>query len=118
MPGAAKDSRSSSFLATYVRRDHRYIILNMRHIINIDTGQEVQLELPALANYIISAASNGWAVAAMKNDVTVGDYTLDVTYVYEFDIDGGAPIDSYAAKSGVIGRGSAFIVNQDRKSVV
>ena len=62
VPDASRhtDNNFPSLLTTYVRRDNRYIILNMRHIINLDTGKEVELNLPALEDYFISAASNGW----------------------------------------------------------
>ncbi len=109
VPGGSNQPKLSSLLATPVRRGSRYIIMNMRHIINLDTGQEVQLELPALTDYSIAAASNGWVVAALKTEDTAGDHMLDITHIYEFDVDGGALTDSYAAKSGVMSRGKAFI---------
>ena len=109
VPGGSNQPKLSSLLATPVRRDSRYIIMNMRHIINLDTGQEVQLELPALTDYSIAAASDGWVVAALENEGTTGDHTLNITHIYEFDIDGGALTNSYAAKSGVRDRGKAFI---------
>lgn len=105
------DNNFPSLLTTYVRRDNRYIILNMRHIINLDTGKEVELNLPALEDYFISAASNGWAVAALTREHD------DISHVYEFDIDGGDSIDSYAIKAGLSNRGTAFIYKTSPRSL-
>lgn len=105
----SRQSSVSDLLTTYVRRDHRYIILDTRHIIDLDTGQEVQLELPALADHRVAAASNGWIVAALNTRLTLDDYTPDVTHIYEFDIDGGPPTDSYVAEPGILGRASILI---------
>ena len=113
VPDASRhtDNNFPSLLTTYVRRDNRYIILNMRHIINLDTGKEVELNLPALEDYFISAASNGWAAIALtrKHD--------DISHVYEFDIDGGDSTDSYAIKAGLSNRGTAFIYKTSPRSL-
>lgn len=105
------DSNLPSLLPTYVRRGNRYIVLNMRRIINLDTGKEVELNLPALEDYFISAASNGWAVAAVTRDHN------DISHVYEFDIDGGDSTDSYAIKAGLSNRGTAFIYKTSPRSL-
>lgn len=116
VPGGSKQPGLSCIPATYVRRGNRYIIMNMRHIINLDTGQELQLELLALTDYSIAAASNGWVVAALKTEGTADDYTLDITHIYEFDIDGGTFTDSYAAKPGVMNRGRPFVYKTPLRS--
>ena len=113
-PGASRQFGLSRLLTTYVRRNNRYIIMDTQHIINLDTGQEFPLELPALADYRIAAASNGWIVAALNTQITVNDYTAEVTHVYEFDIDGGAPTGSYVAKLGIMSRGILIYKNSPR----
>ena len=113
-PGASRQFGLSRLLTTYVRRNNRYIIMDTQHIINLDTGQEFPLELPALADYRIAAASNGWIVAALNTQITINDYTAEVTHVYEFDIDGGAPTGSYVAKLGIMSRGILIYKNSPR----
>ena len=81
---------SANTTPVYQRGRARYVILALHDVVNLDTGERVEFDLPASRGYYVLPASNGWLV-----HVGVNDESGAGAAVYAYDLDGGKPFDSY-----------------------
>ena len=65
-----------------------YVILALHDVVNLDTGERVEFDLPASRGYYVLPASNGWLV-----HVGVNDESGAGAAVYAYDLDGEKPFD-------------------------
>ena len=72
----------------------RYAVVGSVAAVNIDTGAPVLFDMPMLASWVLLSTAEGWVIVARDSD---GDGQT----VYEFDLGGGAPVNSYAVTSPV-----------------
>ncbi len=71
------------------RNGARYALVGDRAALNIDTGEAVSFEVPALQSWAIWSAADGWTVVSW-------DQTLTTWHMYEYGVEGGAPTGDYA----------------------
>ena len=81
---------SANTTPVYQRGRARYVILALHDVVNLDTGERVEFDLPASRGYYVLPASNGWLV-----HIGVNDDSGTGAAVYAYDLDGGRPFDSY-----------------------
>ena len=81
---------STNTMTVYERGGTRYVIIALRDVVNLDTGERVEFDLPTSWGYYVLPASNGWLV-----HVGVNDDSGTGAAVYAYDLDGGKPFDSY-----------------------
>lgn len=74
------------------RSGQRYAVVGSLTAVNIDTGAPVLFDMPMLASWVLLSTAEGWVIVARDSD---GDGQT----VYEFDLGGGAPVNSYAVTS-------------------
>lgn len=75
--------------SVYHRNGARYAFVGEQTALNIDTGETVSLKVPAVQNWAIWPAADGWTVVSW--DQTGTNYHL-----YEYGIEGGDPTGDYA----------------------
>lgn len=88
--GSDRIAPSTNTIPVYERGRARYVIIALHDVVDLDTGERVEFDLPVSRGYYVLPASNGWMVHIGIND----DSGTGAT-VYAYDIDGGEPFDSY-----------------------
>lgn len=73
------------------RGENRYVRVGTKAIVNMDTGEQVRLDIPEAETYGISVAIDGWVVLTT-------DGSGDNEVMYAYDVEGGEPVDSYPSQ--------------------
>ncbi len=81
---------STNTMPVYERGKARYVIIASHDVVNLDTGQRVEFDLPVSQGYYVLPAANGWVV-----HIGINDDSGSGAAVYAYDLDGGRPFDSY-----------------------